>query len=118
MQAMRGRGGEQVNRVGVDLFERREREILGAERGLQQAAIFSDVFARVPFHEAEIQDRLALEKADAAGPRAESMHQPGEFAEGRELENFQAAGTVHDPGRREKQRARNSAFAYCRLFCG
>jgi len=31
-------------------------EIGGAEGGLKQAAIFEDVFAGVPFHEAEVQN--------------------------------------------------------------
>jgi len=114
----RGRGAEQADRVGVDLFERREREIFGAECSLQKAAILGDVFARVPFHEAEIQHRLAIKNADAAWARAETVDEPREFAEWRELQDFQAAGTVHDPGRREKQRAPSSAFAYCRLFRG
>jgi hypothetical protein len=39
------------------------------------------------------------------------VDQPGEFAEGRELEDLQAARTVHKPGRRETQRARGVAFA-------
>lgn len=79
------RGGEKVNHVGVDLLERHEREIFGAERGLQEAAVCGDIFARVPFHEAEIQDLATFELADAAGPRAEAVDEPGEFAEWREL---------------------------------
>ncbi len=47
-----GRRGEEVDHVGVDLLERREREIFSAERGLQEAAVLGDIFARVPFHEA------------------------------------------------------------------
>jgi hypothetical protein len=82
---VRGRGVEKMNRVGVNLLERCERESLGGESSLQQAAVLGDVFARVPFHETEIQNLLAIESADAAGTRAESMHQPGKFAQGREL---------------------------------
>jgi len=80
-----GRRGEEVDHVGVDLLERREREIFSAERGLQEAAVLGDVFTRIPFHEAEIEDLLGIEWADAAGPSTESVDQPGEFAEGREL---------------------------------
>ena len=94
MHARAGTAEKQVDRVGVDLFERHEREIFGVERGLQEAAVFGYVFARIPFHEAEIEDAPAFEKADAAGPRAESMDEPGEFAEGRELQDLQAAGTA------------------------
>ncbi len=91
--------GEKVNHVGVDLFERRESEIFGTERGLQEPAIFGDVFARVPFHEAEIENWPAIERTDAAGPRAESVDEPREFAEWRELQDFQAARTMHNPWR-------------------
>src|SRR5208283_971669 len=108
---MRGCGGEKVNHVGVDLLERRQRETPSVERGLQEVAVFRDVFARVPFHEAEIEHRLASELADAAGPRAESVDQPGEFAKGSELKDLQAAGTAQDPRRRERKRAREAAFA-------
>ena len=105
------RGGEHVNRVRVDLLERHEREIFGAERGLQEAAVFGDVFARVPFHEAEIENLPGIELADAAGARAECVDKPGELAEGREPKNLQAAGTAQDPRRRERQRVRNIAVA-------
>jgi hypothetical protein len=39
------------------------------------------------------------------------VDEPGEFAEWRELQDLQAARTVHNPGRRETQRARGRAFA-------
>jgi len=78
---------------------------------LKKAAVFGDVFPRIPFHEAEIEHRLATEKADAAGPRTESVDEPREFTEWRELQDLQATGTAHNPGRRETQRARGSAFA-------
>jgi len=90
----RGRGGEQADRVGVDLLQRLERKLFRAECGLQEAAVFGDVFARVPFHEAEIELRLAIEWADATGPRAETVDQPGEFAKWSELQHLQTAGTV------------------------
>jgi hypothetical protein len=105
------RGGEKVNYVGVDLLERCERGTFRAKRGLQEAAIFSDIFGRIPFHEAEIENLPAIEKADATGPRAESVDEPREFKERRELQDLQAAGTAHHPGRQETQGARDGAFA-------
>ena len=88
---MSGCVGEKVNHVGVDLLQRRKREISSVERGLQEAAVFSDVCARVPIHEAEIKHRLTIEKADAAGPRAESVDEPGQLAKRRKLQDLQAA---------------------------
>jgi hypothetical protein len=38
----------------MDLFERYEFEIACDESGLEETAIFEDVFAGVPFHEAEV----------------------------------------------------------------
>jgi hypothetical protein len=40
--------------IGVDLFEGDELEVADAEGGLEAAAIFDDIFARVPIGEAEI----------------------------------------------------------------
>ena len=45
---------EKMDDVGVDLLERDELEIAGAEGGLEAAAIFEDVLASVPIGEAEI----------------------------------------------------------------
>ena len=105
------RGGENVNHVRVNLLERCERKIFGAERGLQEEAVFSDVFARVPFHGAEIENLPAIKQADAAGARAEPMDEPGQLAEGRELQDLQAVRMMHYPGRRKTQPAQSSAFA-------
>ncbi len=49
-----GSGFDEVDYVGVDLLEGDELEIVGAEGGLEAAAIFEDVFARVPIGETEI----------------------------------------------------------------
>ena len=49
-----GGGFEEVDDVGVDLFEGDELKIGGAECRLEAAAIFEDVFAGVPVREAEI----------------------------------------------------------------
>ena len=45
---------EEMDYVGMDLLEGDELEIVGAECGLQAAAVFKDVFASVPIGEAEI----------------------------------------------------------------
>jgi len=74
--AFRGllRGGVEVmDDVGVDLFERDELKIAGAERSLEAAAVFEDVFASVPIGEAEIQNFLAIERTGAAGLGAEPV---------------------------------------------
>lgn len=64
---------ENANHVRVDLLERNEFETGGAERGLKQAAILKDVFARVPFGKAEIEDFFRFERAYAAGACAEAV---------------------------------------------
>ena len=47
---------ENANYIRVDLLEWDQFEIGGTEGGLKQAAIFEDVFAGVPFHEAEVKN--------------------------------------------------------------
>ncbi len=94
-----GRLGENANQVRVDLFERNEFEIGGTESRLKAPAIFEDVFAGVPFHEAEIEDFFGFEGADAAGAGAEAVDEPGELEKGSELENLQAAGFAQAPWR-------------------
>jgi len=94
-------GAEKMNRVRVNLLERDERESLRAEGRLQKAAIPGDVLACVPFHESKIQNLLAAERASAARACAESMDEPGKFAQRRDLKDLQAAETVHHPGRRK-----------------
>ncbi len=98
---LRGRGAEKMDRVGMNLLERCERESFRAEGGLQKAAILGDFLACVPFHESKIQNMLAVEQADAAGPCAESVDEPGKFAQRRDLKDLQTAGTVQHPGRRK-----------------
>ena len=51
---------EEVDYVGVDLLERDEFEIVRGEGGLEAAAVFDDVFASVPFGEAEVQNLFAV----------------------------------------------------------
>lgn len=86
-----------MNRVGVDLLQRRELESFRAYGFLQQAAIFANIFARIPLHETEIQNLLAFEWTDSTGARAESVDEPRKFAERCELKNLQAARTVQLP---------------------
>jgi hypothetical protein len=64
---------ENANHVRVDLLERNEFEAGGAERGLKEAAILKDVFARVPFQEAEIEDFFGFERAYTARACAEAV---------------------------------------------
>jgi hypothetical protein len=47
-------GFEEVNDVGMDLLEGDKLEIVSAECRLEAAAVFEDVFARVPIGEAEV----------------------------------------------------------------
>jgi hypothetical protein len=92
-----GDGVDKMDYVGVDLLEGDELEIVGAECGLEATAIFEDVFAGVPVGEAEIQDFFTAEWADAAGVGAEAVDEPGEFVEGGDLEDLEAAGFAGDP---------------------
>lgn len=98
-----------MNHVRVNLFERGELEIPGAECGLELAAIFEDRFAGVPFHESEIENAFGFELAEAAGAGAETVNEPGEFAEGIKFEDLQALGFAKTPGSAEdwaRQRGR------------
>ena len=83
-----GGGGERPDDGGMDLFQIDEREFLSTEGGLEFFAIFDDVFAGVPFGEAEVEDFLSIEIGDAAWGGAETVEKPGEFFEGVEFENF------------------------------
>ena len=89
---------ENADDVRVNLLERDEIEFAGAEGGLQLAAIFQNVFARVPFHEAEVENFFAVEGADAAGAGAEAVNKPGQFRKRSEFENLQAARFAKTPG--------------------
>ena len=83
--------------VGMDLFERNKVEIGRAEGGLDEAAVFQDVFFGVPVGETEIQNLFALEFAHAAGPRAESVDQPRDSCQSIRLKYPQATDFVFGP---------------------
>jgi hypothetical protein len=74
-----GRPREDANDVRVNLLQRDEFEIGGAERGLEAAAIFEGVFTGVPFHKAEIEDFFGFERTDSTQASAEAVNQPGKL---------------------------------------
>jgi len=83
-----GGRGERPDDGGMDLFEGDEWEFLSAEGSLKFLAVFEDVFAGVPFGEAEVEYALAVEVGDTAGGGAEAVEEPGKFSEGVEFEDF------------------------------
>jgi len=91
--------GKNANHVRMDLLEQDQFETGGAEGGLKQAAIFEDVFAGVPFHEAEVKNFFGFERANAAGAGAETVDEPGKLAKRGEFENLQTAGLAEMPRR-------------------
>jgi hypothetical protein len=84
----------------MDLFQRNKIEIACANGGLKEAAILEDIFAGVPFHEAEIEDFFGFERTHSAGSSAEAVQKPGKLAEWDEFENLQSAGLTEPPWRR------------------
>ena len=93
------RPGEHSNYIRVDLLEWNEIEVCGAESGSEAAAIFQNVFAGVPFHEAEIENFFGFERTDSAGASAKAVNQPGKLQERDEFENLQAASLAKAPRR-------------------
>ena len=83
----------------MDLFEWNEFKIGGTECGLKEAAILTDVFPRVPFHETEVEDFFRFERADSAGSGAETVDQPGKLRKRDEFKNLQATSLAKAPGR-------------------
>lgn len=51
---------EKVNNIGMDLLQRNELKVVGAERGLEAAAIFEYLFFRVPVNETKVQYLFAI----------------------------------------------------------
>ncbi len=98
--------GKNANHVRMDLLEQDQFETGGAEGGLKQAAIFEDVFAGVPFHEAEVKNFFGFERANAAGAGAETVGEPGKLAKRGEFENLQTAGLAEMPGRSDMEAAK------------
>ena len=102
----------------MDLFEGDELEIAGAEGRLEAAAIFEYVFAGVPIGEAEIQYLLAVSIRDTGGLGAEAVDEPGEFVEGVDLEDLEAAGFAGEPvGGSRGGRDRQECLSYFGLSC-
>ncbi len=97
-----------VNDIGMDLFERSRVKSLAPRADWKKAAIFGNVFARIPFHEAKIENFLSIENACAAGPSAESMNKPGKFAKGVSCRICAPAGKLKCPGCAKRRRAPGS----------
>ena len=89
--------GKNANHVRVDLLEWNEIEIGGAESGLKPAAILKDVFARVPFHEAQVEDFSGFECANSTWAGAEAVNQPGKLQKRDKFNNLQAARLAKAP---------------------
>ncbi len=118
---IRGPLGENVDDIRVNLLERNEIEIGGAESGLEFAAIGEDVFASVPFHETEVENFFGIERADAAGAGAETVNEPRQFGKRDKFEDLQAASIAQAPRgtnanslrRRGRRLARPTAHPGC-----
>jgi hypothetical protein len=70
---LRGSGFKRADDVGMKLAKRHERHFLCGQGSQQKFAIFKDILARVPFGEAEVEDTLIVERAEATEARAESV---------------------------------------------
>ena len=112
-----------MDHVRMDLFERDELEVWHAEGRLEAAAVFEDVFARVPFGEAEIQHLLGIQRTDAAGAGAEAVDEPGNFGERADLKDLNSADSAFGPvragsGRRDRQECLSYRGAFAGLAFG
>ncbi len=65
---------------------------------MKAAAVLEYVFPGVPFGKAEIEDFLAVDRADTAGPSAEAVNEPREFCEGGHFEDSNRAHVTLVPG--------------------
>ena len=81
----------------MELAQRDERHFASAKRRQEFFAICRDAFALVPIREAQIQRGLSVEHACAAGPRAESVHEPAKLSERARLHYLQAARAANRP---------------------
>jgi holo-[acyl-carrier protein] synthase len=83
--------------VGMNLVERHEIQIAGADCGLESLSVFVDVLALIPFHGSEIENFFAVDFADAAGAGAESVDEPGQLVERGGLDDGDAAVGAFGP---------------------
>jgi len=97
-----GGGVENENHVGMKLFEGNEREVAGVKRTLKKATILENFFAGVPLGETEVHNPGAVQEALSTDSRAETVDQPGEFAEGANLEDAKATRDAPGPCGRER----------------
>lgn len=86
-----------MNDVGMNLAEPAKRHVTSGEGGLEAAAVFENIFLRVPLSETKIQDLFATKIAHAARTRAESMHQPRNFGQRSSLKQAQATHSAFRP---------------------
>ena len=86
-----------MNDIGVNLTEPAKHHVKSVDSRLEEPAVFENVFPRVPFGATKIQDFFTTKIAHAAGPRAESMNEPGDSRQRGGFENAQAAILVFDP---------------------
>lgn len=93
---------KQTNEVRMDLLHRGEHEVSRPDRGLEQAAVFRDIFLCIPLQETEVEHLLVVECADAPRARAKTVDQPGKFLEGGKLQNLQAARLAEYPRSRNR----------------
>ena len=83
---------EIANDVGMKLFEGYERNILRSDGGLKQPAVFLNVRAAIPLGKAEIEHFVAAQRADPSLRSAETVNQPWDFVERRNLQDTNAIG--------------------------
>ena len=70
---------EEMDYIGMDLFQGDKFEIGCVEGGLEAAAVFEDIFFSVPVGVAKIENFFAALIADTAGLGAEAVDEPGEL---------------------------------------
>src|SRR5215467_819260 len=88
---------KEMNDVGMNLAKSAKHEVLCAERKLEAAAVFKDVFLAIPLRETEIQDLFAAKIANAAGPRAETVQEPWHSGQSGRLKYSQIPGLDFGP---------------------
>src|SRR5947199_207627 len=80
-----------MNDIGMNLAEPTKHHVTGVDSRLEAAAVFENIFLPVPPGKTKIQDFFTSKIAYAAGPRAESMNEPGDSCERGGFENAQGA---------------------------